>query len=78
MKIISSKKYEEIKQELTNLNLDIQDRDSQIDLYNQQTEYLMKELKDYEMVKKEVKRLKGLLTKNGISYKKVEKNGKRN
>lgn len=81
MRIISNKRYEEISQELTNLNLDIKDLKEQIDIYDEQVTYLVKGNKELEsnneFLKKETKRLKSLLTKNGINYKKENKDGRK-
>lgn len=84
MKILSSKKYEKLQQCLTELQMDINDAHEQMDLYlkqvaylQDQTNYANNKLEQFEIIiddkNKEIKRLKTLLTKNGINYKKEEK-----
>jgi capsule polysaccharide export protein KpsE/RkpR len=84
MKILSSKKYEKLQQCLVDLQMDINDAHEQMDLYLKQVAYLQDEL-NYannkleqfgiiiEEKNKEIKRLKTLMTKNGVSYKKEAK-----
>lgn len=87
MKILSKKRYEEIKQKLTDVALDLQSEKTDNELYKQQVEYLTNSINDkqhevsllnakIDECKKEIKYLKTLLTKNGIQYKKEDKNGK--
>lgn len=88
MKILSSKKYEKLQQCLTDLQMDYADAKDQMDLYLKQVAYLQDEL-NYANNKieqlgfviddknKEIKRLKTLMTKNGVSYKKEIKNDRR-
>lgn len=94
MKILTNKKYEELMQTITNLQMEYASAKHDNSTYYEQVEYLRKanidldkkleqlmadcikndsDIKDY---KKEIKFLKSLLTKNGIVYKKGEKNGK--
>lgn len=81
IKIMTKKKYEKLQQCLVDLQMDINDAHEQMDLYLKQVAYLQDEL-NYANNKteqlgcvideknKEIKRLKTLMTKNGISYKK--------
>ena len=89
MKILSKKSYEKLQQCMTNLQMDLNDAYEQIRLYNEQVKYLRNLHSDNTTVvnnltdlvsekNKEIRRLKTLLTKNGISYKKEDKNGKGN
>lgn len=84
MKILSKKKYEKLQQCLVDLQMDINDAHEQMDLYLKQVAYLQDELnyannklEQFEIIieekNKEIKRLKTLMTKNGVSYKKEEK-----
>ena len=85
MKILSKKKYEKLQQCLTNLQMDMNDAHEQMDLYLKQVAYLQDQLnytnnklEQLEIIiddkNKEIKRLKTLMTKNGVSYKKEAKN----
>lgn len=87
MKIMSKKTYEKLQQCLTELQMDYTDAKDQIDLYNQQVAYLQDQLNfannkleqlgwDLNDKNKEIKKLKTLLTKNGIEYKKGVKDEK--
>ena len=84
MKILSNKRYEKLKQCLTELQMDMNDAREQMDLYNSQVAYLQDNVNqannkieqlgwEIDDKNKEIKRLKTLLTKNGISYKKEVK-----
>lgn len=87
MKIMSKKTYEKLQQCLTELQMDYSDAKDQMDLYNNQVAYLQDEINlaynkieqlgwDIDDKNKEIKRLKTLLTKNGIEYKKGVKDEK--
>jgi len=89
MKILSKKSYEKLQQCMTNLQMDLNDAHEQLKLYDEQVKYLRNLHSDNTTVvnnltdlvsekNKEIRKLKTLLTKNGISYKKEDKNGKRN
>lgn len=96
MKIMSSKKYEELSQQLVDLGMDNAKLFEDEKTYISQVNYLRDALSkidenlmrcnndlaklecDNDDLKKEIKRLKTLLTKNKIDYKKENKNGKRN
>lgn len=86
MKILSKKKYEKLQECLTELQMDYADAKDQMKIYDEQVNYLQNKLNttlndlekvslDLEDKNKEIKRLKTLLTKNGIIYKKEVKNG---
>lgn len=88
MKILSKKNYEKLQQCLTNLQMDMNDANEQMDLYLKQVAYLQDQLnytnnklEQLEIIiddkNKEIKRLKTLLTKNKISYKKENNNGRK-
>ena len=73
-----------MQQCLVDLQMDINDAHEQMDLYlkqvaylQDQTNYANNKLEQFEIIieekNKEIKRLKTLMTKNGISYKKEEK-----
>lgn len=81
MKIISNKKYEKLQQTLVDLQLDLNEAYEDNKTYNMQVEHLLEEkrilLADNQKMecdildyKKEIKKLKTLLTKNKIEYKK--------
>ena len=83
MKILSNKKYELLMQKLTDLKLDLQECEDDNRTYQIQVDYLSK--KNHELgnngdklgsdlndLKNEVRRLKTLLTKNNINYKKED------
>lgn len=81
MKILSSKKYEDVVQKLTDLALDLEQEKSDNSLLHEQVMYLTDQLSDERFTtaklesdlldaKKEVKKLKTLLTRNKITYKK--------
>ena len=84
IKIMTKKKYEKLQQCLVDLQMDINDAHEQMELYLKQVAYLQDEL-NYANNKieqlgiiideknKEIKRLKTVMTKNGISYKKEKK-----
>lgn len=87
MKILTKKTYEKLQQIITDLKMDISDLHGQIDIYVEQVQYLQNTNRekgffiekldcDIEDYKKEIKRLRQLCTKNGINYKKGDKNGK--
>lgn len=88
IKIMTKKKYEKLQQCLVDLQMDINDAHEQMELYLKQVAYLQDEL-NYANNKteqlacvideknKEIKRLKTLMTKNGVSYKKEVKDGTR-
>lgn len=87
MKILSKKKYNKLQECLTELQMDYADAKDQMKIYDEQVNYLQNKLNttlndlekvslDLEDKNKEIKRLKTLLTKNGIIYKKEVKNGK--
>lgn len=97
MKILTNKKYEELMQTITDLQMEYASSKHDNSTYYEQVEYLRKannkladkcslfeqlsndcvkydcEIKE---LKKEIRNLKSLLTKNGIEYKKEKKNGK--
>ena len=84
MKILSKKKYEKLQECLTELQMDINDAREQMDLYNSQVAYLQDNINQannkieqlgwvIDDKNKEIKRLKTLMTKNGINYKKEVK-----
>ena len=78
---MTKKKYEKLQQCLVDLQMDLNDYREQMDLYLKQVAYLQDEL-NYANNKieqlgiiideknKENKRIKTVMTKNGISYKK--------
>ena len=85
MKILSKKSYEKLQQCLTELQMDFTDTKEQLQIYDEQVVYLNEELRNCkdEVIKlswelddknREIKRLKTLLTKNNIKYKKEDKN----
>lgn len=87
MKILSKKKYNKLQECLTELQMDYADAKDQMKIYDEQVNYLQNKINttlndlekvslDLEDKNKEIKRLKTLLTKNGIIYKKEVKNGK--
>ena len=89
MKIMSKKQYEKLQQCMVELQLDLDEERKDNLTYKAQVEALLKARKELEEASirisndlyesnKEIKRLKTLLTKNGIKYKKEDKNGKRN
>lgn len=89
MKILSKKKWEEYQQMMCDLQMDLSEALDDNKVYYQQVEYLRNSLTkatnenekyayDIEDYLKEIKRLKCLLTKNKIDYKKKEdKNGRK-
>lgn len=89
MKILLKKSYEKLQQCMTNLQMDLNDAHEQLRLYDEQVKYLRNLHSDNTTVvnnltdlvnekNKEIRKLKTLLTKNGISYKKEDKSGKGN
>ena len=81
MKIFSNKKYEELVQKLTDLGLEIEYQKSQNEILDRQVKVLLEAIDEEKFTtaklesdlidaKKETKRLKTLLTKNKIEYKK--------
>ena len=89
MKILSNKKYEKFQQDMVNLQLDLNDAMEDNKTLEAQVSSLLKMNKELEEANidkynkcyeqsKEIKRLKQLLTRNGINYKKEDKNGKGN
>lgn len=70
-KILSKRKYEDMQQEIIDYHCDKTTWREDEKTYLKQVEYLQSKIKENE---KEIKRLKGLLTKNGVKYKKEEKN----
>lgn len=90
MKILSKKKYEKLKEDFTQLQLDLNQSKEDNLTYKKQVEYLwdtnreinttnIKLEYDIADLKKEIQRLKTILTKNNIPYKKEnKKDGERN
>ena len=87
MKILKNKTYEKLQQCLTELQLDLNDKIDENKLLEEQVKYLQTQLKssndivtklgyDIDDKNKEIKRLKTLLTKNKIEYKKEDNNAK--
>lgn len=89
MKILSKKKWEEYQQMMCDLQMDLGDALEDNKSYYRQVEYLRQTLTDVNNQNeklacdidenlKEIKRLKCLLTKNKIDYKKKgDKNGRK-
>lgn len=89
MKILSKKKWEEYQQMMCDLQMDLGDTLENNKNYYKQVEYLRQTLTDVNNQNeklacdidenlKEIKRLKCLLTKNKIDYKKKgDKNGRK-
>lgn len=80
IKLISNKKYNELKDKIDNqalkivdLTLDNSDKDEEINIYNQQVNYLMAEVAELtdklEEKTTELKNLKLVLRRNKIDYK---------
>lgn len=84
MKILSKKKYEKLQQAMVNLQMDLNDAKEDNKTLEAQVKYLQDQVKANEQLtselydkNKEIKRLKTLLTKNKINYKKDDKDGRK-
>ena len=84
MKIMSKKQYEKLQQAMVDLQMDLNDAREDNKTLEAQVKYLQDQLKANEQLtselydkNKEIKKLKTLLTKNKINYKKEDKDGRK-